>query len=290
MSNKGLGKGLDALLPQETEETEGLKTIPVDQIKPDPDQPRKRFDSEKLDELTRSIKNQGLIEPVIVRPEEEADRFVLVAGERRWRASCQAGKETIPAIVRELTETEALSISLIENIQRANLTPVEEARAYQRLMNQQDWDQSQLAEHVGKSRSAVANRLRLLNLPDVVLDHLEEEKISAGHARALLGLNENEKIKDVLEQITNKEWSVRKTESEIQALNTQEESKTEPPTSSTADSKRNYGAVEAELEEAVGASVSIETDDHREGYIQIYFSNPDEFDSLRKRIRQLNTS
>ena len=292
MNNKGLGKGLDALFPEETTEEQTMKQLPVDKIQPDPNQPRNRFDPDQLQELTRSIESQGLIEPVIVRPADDPEKpYMLVAGERRWRASCQAELDVIPALIRSMSQTDALSISLVENIQRENLTAVEEARAYQQLMNKQSWNQSELAEHVGKSRSAIANRIRLLNLPETVLETLNNQAISPGHARALLGLKDapEKKLNTILKNIIENGWSVRKTEKKIKQWNNQKKSNeshaTTPP---TEPGTRDFGPLEAELEDSIGAEVQIETKDNRQGHIKIYFGDPDEFDALQKRLQLLD--
>jgi len=294
VNNKGLGKGLDALFPEESSEEQPMKQLPVDEIQPDPDQPRNRFDPEQLEELTRSIETQGLIEPVIVRPSENDTEkpYMLVAGERRWRASCQAGLEAIPALIRSMSREDALAVSLVENIQRENLTAVEEARAYRRLMEEQSWDQSKLAEHVGKSRSAVANRIRLLKLPQAVLEALNNEVISAGHARARLGLatSDEEQINRLLEKITQNDWSVRETEEKIKQSNSDANTnKSETKSSPSPNSTRDFGPVEAQLEESIGAEVQIETKDNRQGHIKIYFGNPDEFEALQNRLHKLGS-
>jgi ParB family chromosome partitioning protein len=285
VSDKGLGKGLDALLPDESDEAgDGqLKEIPVEEIEPDPDQPRQQFDSDRLDELTQSIKQQGLIEPVLVTP--ESDHFKLVAGERRWRAACQAELDTIPALVRDLSSADALAISLVENIQRENLSPVEEARAYQRLKNEQGWDQQALADNVGRSRSAVANSLRLLNLPEPVLEGLDDGSISAGHARALLGLEDEDAILSLYDNINEHTLSVRETEKRVKALRDEEpEGTDETDTGGPESPETDFSHLEAELEESIGAEVAIDSKDRKKGHIKIYFGNPDEFERLKNRL------
>lgn len=285
MGDKGLGKGLDALLPESDAEDDSLRRIPVEQIEADPNQPRKHFDPDRLDELTQSIKQQGLVEPVVVRPREDGD-YVLVAGERRWRAACQAEMERIPAMVRDLSSDDALTISLVENIQRENLTPVEEAMAYQRLCEQHDWSQQELADNVGRSRSAVANTLRLLKLPDEVLDHLNDGSISSGHARALLGLDDEEAMREVFERITNQSLSVRETEQLIQQWPPDSPSE-KSDTASSPEPTADFSQLEAEMEDHVGAEVTIESKDRKEGHIKIHFNNPDEFDAIRERLSEV---
>lgn len=286
MSNKGLGRGLDSLLPPKNKKEAELKRIPVDEIEPNPQQPRKNFNPERLAELTESIRKQGVIEPVVVRPPDDG-KYLLVAGERRWRAACQAQLDTIPAIVRDLNEKEALTIALVENIQRENLNPIEEARAYRRLLKQQDWNQQQLATAVAKSRSAIANRMRLLDLPVVVKKSIEEGSLSAGHARALLGLKDENDIIDLTKKIKSRGYSVRQTEQAVRKLNKskeepkpeKKEKETQPPT--------HYQHLEAELEESIGAPVEIESKNRRKGHIKIYFNDPDEFEQLRDKLKNV---
>ncbi|MFP4686726.1 MAG: ParB/RepB/Spo0J family partition protein [bacterium] len=286
MNSTGLGRGLDSLLPPKKNKQAELKRIAVDEIEPNPNQPRKNFDPEKLAELTRSIKKQGVIEPVVVRP-RQGEKYPLVAGERRWRAACQAGLDNIPAIIRDLDDDQALTVALIENIQRENLNPIEEARAYRRLQKKQNWIRQQLAEAVAKSRSAIANRIRLLDLPMSVKKMIGQQKLSAGHARALLPLDDADKITRLAEKIVKNDYSVRQTEKAVKKLMAADEQqetggeKKQPPT--------HYQHLEAELEEAIGAPVEIESKNRRQGHIRIFFNNPDEFEMLRNRLKNIIT-
>ena len=181
-----LGRGLDALLPDLNENPEGVREIGIGLIDPNPDQPRRTFPEEGLAQLAESIRQQGLLQPVLVTP--EGGRYRLVAGERRWRAARKAGLETIPCVVREMSLREQMEAALIENLQREDLNPAEEARALQELKERLALTQEELAQRLGKSRSMVANSLRLLQLPQAALESLEEGAISAGHARSLLAL------------------------------------------------------------------------------------------------------
>lgn len=194
--NKGLGRGLSALMSDIQPQTQTAdqpaqkadQSIPVEKIFANPNQPRRTFDPVKLEELSASIKEKGIIQPLIVRPDpNKADAYQIVAGERRWRAAQMAQLHEVPALIREFTETEVLEVAIIENIQRSDLNPVDEAAGYQSLMDQFGHTQEQMAQVLGKSRSHIANLLRLLNLPADVLKLLESGQLSAGHARALVG-------------------------------------------------------------------------------------------------------
>ncbi len=219
---KGLGRGLDSIFADNYIEVssneEGIQTLRISQIEPKSDQPRKHFDEEALLELSDSIKNHGLLQPIIVR-ESAKDYYQIIAGERRWRASKLAGLTEIPAIVMQADALKASEIAIIENIQRQDLNAYEEASAYNSLMEQYGLTQEEVAEKVGKSRPAIANALRLLDLPDDVLEMLKTGDISAGHARALLGLKNKEKIVEVAEQILVRSLSVRDTEAWVKKLN-----------------------------------------------------------------------
>lgn len=219
---KGLGRGLDSIFADNYIEVaakeEGIQTLRISQIEPKADQPRKHFDEEALLELSDSIKAHGLLQPIIVR-ESSAGYYQIIAGERRWRATKLAGLTEIPAIVMQADALEAAEIAIIENIQREDLNAYEEASAYRVLMDQYSLTQEEVAEKVGKSRSAVANTMRLLELPDDVLEMLKTGDISAGHARALLGLKNKDVIVDTAEQILVRSLSVRDTEALVKKLN-----------------------------------------------------------------------
>ncbi len=219
---KGLGRGLDSIFADNYIEVaskeEGIQTLRISQIEPKADQPRKHFDEEALLELSDSIKAHGLLQPIIVR-ESSAGYYQIIAGERRWRASKLAGLTEIPAIIMQADALEAAEIAIIENIQREDLNPYEEASAYSALMEQYGLTQEEVATKVGKSRSAVANAMRLLDLPEDVLEMLKTGDISAGHARALLGLKNKDIIVDTAEQILVRSLSVRDTETLVKRLN-----------------------------------------------------------------------
>lgn len=214
MNKKRLGKGLSALLPPpspEGEERGSLRELPLSSISLNPRQPRQNIDKEALTELAASIQEHGILQPVIVQKHDEG-KFTLVAGERRYRAAQMAGLQVIPALVKELSPAEVMEIALIENLQREDLNPVEEAMAYQQLLEEFGYTQEQLARRIGKSRPTVANMLRLLQLPTAVLQFLVEGKVTMGHARALLALQQEARILEAAEQVLAKGLSVRATE------------------------------------------------------------------------------
>ncbi|MFO7814910.1 MAG: ParB/RepB/Spo0J family partition protein [Halanaerobiales bacterium] len=212
MNKKRLGKGLDALLSKSQEEKREheIKDIDIEKIKPNPFQPRDRFTEEALEELANSILKKGVLQPITVR-EVQYDNFEIVTGERRWRAAEMAGLQTIPAIIRSFEDEEMMEVALIENLQREDLNPIEEAYAYQKMMEKFDITQKEVAERVSKSRSTIANTLRLLNLPPSVQEIVSRETISMGHARALLPL-ETKNQTELAKKIVEEGLSVRRTE------------------------------------------------------------------------------
>lgn len=217
MPKGGLGRGLAALIPGSQLEVGGeLLELPVGAIYPSPLQPRQEFDAITMEELVSSIRLYGLIQPVLVRPRGE--HYELVAGERRWRAAQLAGLSRVPAMVRDFDDGQALQISLVENLQRTDLNPLEVAKALQALAEKFDYSQEELAEHVGKSRSEVANLIRLLNLPSSAQESLRAGRISYGQARALLSLEKEEKIVTALKRVEEQKLSVRQTERMVKTL------------------------------------------------------------------------
>lgn len=207
---RGLGRGLGALLASSPTEGEALIEVSLDEVKPNPNQPRKSFGPAGLEELAASIRTSGVLQPVIVR--KTSHGYELIAGERRWRAARQAGLERIPVIVREATDAESLELALVENLLREDLNPIEEAAAYNKLLAQFNWTQDDLSQKIGKDRSSIANSLRLLRLPDAIQDDLRGGRLTMGHARALLALtlpSEQLKLRD---EILGHSWSVRATE------------------------------------------------------------------------------
>lgn len=209
---RGLGRGLEALLSNDEETLYTINDIEMDLIQPRPDQPRQNFDEESLRELSESIKQHGVLQPILVRP--LGGIYQIVAGERRWRAARLAELNTIPAVVKEMPDVQAAEISLVENLQRKDLNAVEEARALQKLSEEFNYTQEQLSNRLGKSRSHIANTIRLLSLPQKVLDMVEKGMISAGHARALVGLSQTEQYR-MAAQIAGKGMSVRDIEEKV---------------------------------------------------------------------------
>ncbi len=220
-SSKGLGKGLDALIKpdfyEETFRDTSVSSISINKIEANKNQPRSRFDEEKIQELSSSIQKQGVLQPILVRKTVQG-QYQIIAGERRWRASINAGLKTIPAIVRNYSDAEALAIALIENLQREDLNIMEQANALERLKNELSINQEELAEYIGKSRSHLANTLRLLNLPEQIKEHIRDSLITAGHARALLGLKNQQSMHQVCELIIKRNLSVRETENLIKSI------------------------------------------------------------------------
>ena len=213
----GLGRGLDALIPVARPQ-EGFAKIPLDRISPNPNQPRVGFADEPLSELTESIREVGVLQPVVVRPDVTEGRYILIAGERRWRAAQLAGLSDLPAVIRPDTDSaHSLTQALIENLQREDLSPLEEAAAFSELMEKFTMTHEQIAQSLGRSRSAVSNTLRLLQLPLPIQDMLERGAVTAGHARALLGLGDEAYAIHIAEQAVRDRWSVREVEDAVRA-------------------------------------------------------------------------
>jgi ParB family transcriptional regulator, chromosome partitioning protein len=223
LQKTGLGKGLSALIPvapsrpvQSTTSDDPKRDVDIDKIGPSPFQPRRAFDEAKLQELAMSIRDQGIIQPLVVRPKGE--RFELIAGERRWRAAMKAGLTRVPVVVREASDRDALQLALIENLQREDLNPIEEATGYRRLQEEFTWGQEEVAEKVGKSRPAVANALRLLTLPSEVQQEVAAGNLPAGQARALLGLQSEAVIMTAYREVIARALSTRETEKLVRNL------------------------------------------------------------------------
>ena len=251
----GLGKGIDAIfMENETENRDSVVVLGIDEISPNRSQPRTEFDPEALAELTDSISKHGVLQPILVRP-LIAGGYQIVAGERRYRASLQAGLSEIPAIIRELDDKETMEIALIENLQRKDLTAIEEALGYDALMKNHSFTQEEVAEAVGKSRSAVANALRLLSLPEAVIELIKDGKLSAGHARALVGReNEEDSIK-LANEIVDNGLSVRAVES--LAKNVSKKKTVKETDGRKAKKPTFFAEVEMALAENLGRRVAV---------------------------------
>ena len=273
MNNKrGLGRGLGALLSSTPTEADTLLEVPVDEIEPNPNQPRKIFNSNALDELSASIKASGVIQPIIVR--KQGSGYQLVAGERRWRAARQAGLPRVPAIVREVTDAESLELALVENLLREDLNPMEEAEAYDKLLARFGWTQEELSQRVGKERSSIANALRLLRLPPPIQDDLRAGRLTMGHARALLALtiaSEQLKLRD---EILTHEWSVRATEDTVRSTTAGR-----PPRPKQRRRSAEMTALEEALQRALMTRVKIVGSD-RQGRIEVAYADADELERL----------
>lgn len=289
-AKRGLGRGLDALLGDQEAEGEeasaqGVRTIPVDMIRPGPYQPRKRMDEEALQELAESIRSQGIVQPVVVRERPEDGEYELIAGERRWRAAQKAGLEDVPALIRSLENAQALEVALIENIQREELTPLEEARAFERLTREFELTHEAMAERVGRNRATISNTLRLLRLPESVQQAVEEGELRMGHARALLGLEGNERLGEAAAEVIRKGMSVRGTEELVRRFQkeTPEEEGEPPPRSHPARKDPDVERLEQDLAERLGAKVQI-TQRNDRGRLVIEYASLDELEGIVQRI------
>jgi ParB family transcriptional regulator, chromosome partitioning protein len=277
MTRRALGRGLSALLSdsEPVPQGEDLHEVDIDLIDPNPDQPRNRFNEDKLNELAQSISVNGLVQPLLLRRASNG-RYQIVAGERRWRAAQRAGLHRVHAVVRNIPDSKLLELALIENIQREELNPIEEAAAYQRLIHNLGLTQDEVAQQVGKDRSSIANYLRLLKLPEEVQRMLEDELISMGHARALLGLDTKDQIRKLANEVAEKKLSVRQTEQAVK----RGASPQSPGERSTAQSNdANIRAAELKMKRFLGSQVRIHLGSNG-GKIEIDFGSTSELDRI----------
>jgi ParB family chromosome partitioning protein len=285
---RGLGRGLDALLStvktDVVAERDQVQSLPVEFIQSGRFQPRKDFDEEKLRELADSISAQGVVQPIVVR-EMEANRYEIIAGERRWRATQMAGLHDIPVVIRKVTDQAALAIALIENIQREDLSPLEEAEALRRLQEEFTMTHQQIADAVGKSRVTVTNLLRLNELNPVVKEHLQNRQLEMGHARAILGIEFGQQI-DVARKVVQAALTVRETERLIRRL--QEESKNPPATPVRKDP--DISRLEEKVTQTLGAKVSIQHQSSGQGKMVIQYENLDQLEGVLARLGQTEIS
>jgi ParB family transcriptional regulator, chromosome partitioning protein len=277
MKTKGLGRGLDALLGAEQAPRDALATLPVTSIRPGRYQPRTRMDQQALAELAASIRSQGLIQPLLVRPVER-DRYELIAGERRWRAAQMAGLHSVPALVREVPDEATLAMSLIENIQRENLNPMEEAAGLQRLVAEFSMTHEQAADAVGRSRSATSNLLRLLKLVKPVQEMLMEGALEMGHARALLALDGARQV-ELAHRIAAKGLSVRQAEALVQ------QALRRGPSRERTRSDRDIARLEEEIAERLGTTVHIRPGRKGTGTLVLRYSSLEHLEQLLSRLR-----
>lgn len=278
MTRRALGRGLSALLSDSISVVapgEELQEVDIDLIDPNPDQPRLRFNEDKLNELAQSISANGLVQPLLLRRSANG-RYQIVAGERRWRAAQRAGLRRVHAVVRNIPDSKLLELALIENIQREELNPIEEASAYQRLIHNLGLTQDEVAQQVGKDRSSIANYLRLLKLPEDVQRMLEDELISMGHARALLGLDTKDQIRRLANEVAEKKLSVRQTEQAVKRA-TSPQSPGERSTPSSNDA--NIRAAELKMKRFLASQVRIHMGNNG-GRIEIDFSSASELDRI----------
>lgn len=284
---RGLGRGLDALLGEPAgagprEATDGeLRNLPVDLVQRGRYQPRSHMDPAALEELADSIRVQGVVQPIVVRPLEGGARYEIIAGERRWRAAQAAGLGEVPAVVRDVPDEAAIAIALIENIQRENLNPMEEARALRRLLEEFDMTHQRAAEAVGRSRTAVTNLLRLLDLNDDVKELLETSRIDMGHARALLGL-QGDAQSEAARQVVARGLSARETERLVR----QHKAPAEPRTREVARPDPDVTRLEQNLSERLAARVQIQHGARGKGRLVIHYTSLDELDGILERIAQ----
>lgn len=290
MKKSGLGKGLDSLIPESKKISEKNKEsqngendvykeavmVDIQKVEPNREQPRKNFDEDALLELSDSIKQFGILQPLLVQ--DKNDYYEIIAGERRWRAAKMAKMKEVPVIIKNLTDQEIVEISLIENIQREDLNPIEEAIAYKRLLEEFNLKQDEVAERVSKSRTAVTNSMRLLKLSDQVQQMVIDDMLTTGHARALLGISDSEKQFTIAQKIFDEKLSVRETEKLIKKMQTEKKNSSKKDT--LVDPKMDiiYQDLEEKLKHIFGTKVMINKKDAKKGVIEIEYYSQEELD------------
>ncbi len=273
---KGLGRGLSSLLGDSQKKIETNK-IPIKDLSRNKFQPRKNFNKESLEELTNSIREQGVIQPIIVRPDKTNDgKYEIIAGERRWLASQNAGLHEIPVVILDVDDNKSLEFAIVENVQRQDLNPIEEAKSYQRLINDFNYNQEKLSKFIGKSRSYIANSLRLLGLPEEVLAMLVSGSLSAGHARTLIGLNN---ASEIGKKIIKRKLSVRQSEVLVRQFKDKKFKLVHKKDSNILD-------LQKDLEEKTGLSVSINNKKNNSGTISFEYRDLDQLDKLINTIKK----
>ena len=287
---RGLGQGIDSLIPNKVnanKETETVKVnagseknetdgifVNINKVEPNREQPRKNFDEDSLVDLSESIKQVGVLQPLLVL--DKKDYYEIIAGERRWRAAKLAGLKEVPIIVKEFTEQEIVEISLIENIQRENLNPIEEAMAYKRLLKEFNLKQDEVAERVSKSRTAVTNSMRLLKLNDRVQQMIIDDMISTGHARALLAIEDEEQQYMLANKIFDEKLSVRETEKLVKALKNPKKEEKKPE----VENQFVYTNLEEQMKSLIGTKVSVHAKANGKGKIEIEYYSPDDLERI----------
>ena len=273
---KGLGRGLPSLLGDTRKKVETNK-VPIKDLSRNKFQPRKHFSKESLDELTNSIRERGIIQPIVVRPDKtNNDKYEIIAGERRWLASQNAGLHEVPVVILDVNDIKSLEFAIVENIQRQDLNPIEEARGYQRLVDDFNYNQDKLSKFIGKSRSYIANSLRLLGLPSEVLAMLESGNLSAGHARTLIGLNN---ASEIAKKIVEKKLSVRQSEVLVRQFRDKKFKLVHKKDSNILD-------LQKDLEEKTGLSVSINNKKNNSGLISFEYHDLEQLDKLINLIKK----
>ena len=290
---KGLGSkglGLDALIPEipaekktvaqakEGEENEQGTLVKITKVEPNKEQPRKNFDEDALEELAESIKQYGLIQPIVVQ--DRGDHYEIIAGERRWRAARIAGLKEVPVIIKHYTEQEIVEISLIENIQRENLNPIEEAQAYKRLLTEFNLKQDEVAERVSKSRTAVTNSMRMLKLWDEVQQMVIEDMLSTGHARALLAIENPAEQYTIAQKIFDEKLSVRDVEKEVKRLQNEKDSDKVKEPKIDPRLEAIYAELQEQMKKTLGTKVTIVPKDNKKGRVEIEYYSQDELDRI----------
>ncbi len=294
-ASRGLGKGLDALIPvginekkakagnineEKKEKKEGEKLVNITKVEPNREQPRKNFDEDALDELAESIKQFGLLQPILVQ--DKSTYYEIIAGERRWRAAKKAGLKEIPVIIKNLTEQEIVEISLIENIQREDLNPIEEAQAYKRLLTEFNLKQDEVAERVSKSRTAVTNSMRLLKLCDDVQKMVIDNMISTGHARALISIEDEKQQYEIAKKIYEEKLNVRDVEKLVKNLNKPVKIKKTIVTDESLEAV--YQDIEENLKQKLSTKVSITSKGNGAGKIEIEFYSHDDLEKIMELL------
>ena len=283
----GLGKGLETLIPvgemeeidnlivkeKKTEKSSGDTVLKISQIEPNKSQPRKNFNEDSLQELADSIKQFGIIQPLVVQKKNKY--YEIIAGERRWRAARIAGLKEVPVIIKDYSEQEVVEIALIENIQREDLNPIEEAQAYKRLLEEYNLKQDEVAERVSKSRTAVTNSMRLLKLSDKVQEMLIDEMITSGHARAILAIEDEELQYEIAERVMDEKLSVRETEKLVKAINNPKKKKDKVEINRAV-----YDELEVKIKDAIGNNVKLSPKANGKGKIEIEYYSTDDLERI----------
>ena len=272
---KGLGRGLSSLIG-DSKVKNNINKLPIHKLVRNKFQPRKIFNKESLQDLTNSIRERGIIQPIVVRPSNN-ENYEIIAGERRWLASQKAGLHEVPVVLLEIDDVKSLEFSIVENVQRQDLNPIEEAQGYQRLIDDFSYNQEKISKFIGKSRSHIANSLRLLNLPKEVISLVENEKISAGHARSLVGLSNAEQI---ARKIVDKKLTVRQSENLVRALRNSKNYKVKPL------KDPNILGLEKSIEDKIGLKVEIKANKNNSGTLSFEYKTLDQLEKLIEIIKK----